>query len=133
MTSVWYAPPPRVLTRDLQLTWRVAERIWVFEEPQKTVLDVIAEPNDAYNHLVIVDEAQNLYTCSPKEVQGCHSWESAPYPLSLWARIKEVSSLPSRVAYKVRFLVLAAYGTVRFTVKRFALTQLRSTGVWAVL
>lgn len=94
-----------------QLTWRVAQRIWAYEEPAKTVREVISEPVDNYHHLVIVDEAQSLYGSLPAEVAACPAWVDAKYPLFLWARIKEISNIQSNS--KVKFLVLAAYGTVR--------------------
>lgn len=98
-----------------QLTWRVAQRIWAYEEPAKTVRDVISEPVDHYHHLVIVDEAQNLYSSSVSEVAACSAWADAPYPLFLWARIKEISNIQTNS--KVKFLVLAAYGTVRLCLR----------------
>lgn len=42
-----------------KLTWHVADRMWVYET-RLTVKQVLSEPPDPCNHVVIVDEAQNL-------------------------------------------------------------------------
>lgn len=90
------------------LLWSTARRIW--DPVPQSVQDVLQDPADNYGHLVVIDEAQHLYVPTDIVEQRKDWTRDAPYPLNLWARVKQLAQ--RNVSSRVKVLVLAAFGLV---------------------